>query len=112
MRIWLDPDKAAAYDLSAGDVLALRAQNLQVSAAQESTSRRWLIEQFGDIIVKSDDRGRVTRARHRSGRGRRCGCGSAAYQVTRSNAATLVIYAQPGANRSRSIKRRATRCRR
>src|SRR5215813_2970842 len=33
MRIWLDPDKAAAYDLSASEVLAaLRAQNLQVSA--------------------------------------------------------------------------------
>ena len=33
MRIWLDPDKAAAYNLSATDVLAaLRAQNLQVSA--------------------------------------------------------------------------------
>src|SRR6201988_76280 len=32
MRIWLDPDKAAAYDLTASDVLAaLRAQNLQVS---------------------------------------------------------------------------------
>src|ERR1700747_1819600 len=33
IRIWLVPDKAAAYDLSAGEVLAaLRAQNLQVSA--------------------------------------------------------------------------------
>src|ERR1700730_12582404 len=33
MRIWLDPDKAAAYNLNAGEVLsALRAQNLQVSA--------------------------------------------------------------------------------
>jgi len=33
MRIWLDPDKAAAYDLNASDALsALRAQNLQVSA--------------------------------------------------------------------------------
>jgi len=33
MRIWIDPDKAAAYDLSASSVLAaLRAQNLQVSA--------------------------------------------------------------------------------
>src|ERR1700758_2078262 len=33
MRIWIDPDKAAAYDLSASDVLsALRAQNLQVLA--------------------------------------------------------------------------------
>src|SRR4030095_12982390 len=33
MRIWLDPDKVAARNLSAGEVLAaLRAQNLQVSA--------------------------------------------------------------------------------
>src|SRR5207253_5705006 len=30
MRIWLDPDKVAAYNLSASEVLsALRAQNLQ-----------------------------------------------------------------------------------
>src|SRR6202789_1624910 len=33
MRIWLDPDKVAAYKLNADEVLtALRAQNLQVSA--------------------------------------------------------------------------------
>src|ERR1700745_1287872 len=33
MRIWLDPDKVAAYRLAATDVLAaLRAQNVQVSA--------------------------------------------------------------------------------
>ena len=33
MRIWLDPDKVAAYNLRANEVLAaLRAQNLQVSA--------------------------------------------------------------------------------
>src|SRR3979411_1445188 len=33
MRIWLDPDKVAAHNLSAGEVLAaLRAQNVQVSA--------------------------------------------------------------------------------
>src|SRR5580658_9057469 len=33
MRIWLDPDKTAAYNLNAGEVLAaLQAQNLQVSA--------------------------------------------------------------------------------
>ena len=33
MRIWLDPDKVAAYNLNASEVLAaLRAQNLQVSA--------------------------------------------------------------------------------
>src|ERR1700746_1252659 len=33
MRIWLDPDKVAAYKLDTGEVLAaLRAQNVQVSA--------------------------------------------------------------------------------
>src|SRR6201998_2678062 len=33
MRIWLDPDKVAAYKLNADEVLAaLRAQNVQVSA--------------------------------------------------------------------------------
>jgi multidrug efflux pump subunit AcrB len=80
MRIWLDPDKAAAYNLSAGDVLsALRAQNLQVSAGilnqppapgeeayqinVEALGRLATPEQFGDIIVKSDNQGRVTRVR-------------------------------------------------
>ena len=33
MRTWLDPDKAAAHDLTAGEVVsALQAQNVQVSA--------------------------------------------------------------------------------
>ena len=33
MRIWIDPDKAAADNISASDILsALRAQNAQVSA--------------------------------------------------------------------------------
>src|ERR1700761_613652 len=33
MRIWVDPDKAAAHDISANEILAaLRAQNAQVSA--------------------------------------------------------------------------------
>ena len=74
MRIWLDPDKAAAYDLTASDVLAaLRAQNLQVSAGilnqpptpsaeayqinVEALGRLSTPEQFANIIVKSDNRG-------------------------------------------------------
>src|SRR5215475_867377 len=80
MRIWLDPDKAAAYDLSAGDVLAaLRAQNLQVSAGLlnqppipsreayqiniETLGRLATPEEFANIIVKSDNNGHVTRIR-------------------------------------------------
>jgi multidrug efflux pump subunit AcrB len=39
MRIWLDPDMVAAYNLRADEVLAaLRAQNLQVSYPQSAAS--------------------------------------------------------------------------
>src|SRR5260221_5498659 len=115
MRIWLDPDKAAAYDLTASDVLAaLRAQNLQVSAGilnqpptpsdeayqinVEALGRLSTPEQFANIIVKSDNRGRVTRV-HDIGRVEigAADYGSTAY-MDRSNATALLIYAEPGAN--------------
>jgi len=80
MRIWIDPDKAASYNISAGEILAaIRAQNAQVSAGVlnqppiasnqayqinvEALGRLSTPEQFGDIIVKSDPQGRVTRIR-------------------------------------------------
>src|SRR5215469_16722114 len=115
MRIWLDPDKVAAYNMRADEVLAaLRAQNLQVSAGIlnqppvpgdeayqiniEALGRLSTPEQFGDIIVKSDSQGRVTRVRDIG----RVEVGAADYGTTaymdRSNATTLLIYAQPGAN--------------
>src|ERR1700745_3216551 len=115
MRIWLDPDKAAAYDLNASEVLAaLRAQNLQVSAGilnqppttsreayqlnVETLGRLATPEQFADIIVKSDSRGHVTRIRDIG----RVEVGAADYGSTtymdHSNATTLLVYAEPGAN--------------
>ena len=80
MRIWIDPDRAAAVDLSASEILAaLRAQNVQVSAGVlnappvtskaayevnvQALGRLTTPEQFGNIIVKSDKQGRVTRIR-------------------------------------------------
>src|SRR3984893_6684314 len=80
MRIWVDPDKAAAYNISANEILgALRAQNIQVSAGVlnrppvtssaayqinvEALGRLTTPDQFADIIVKSDNQGRVTRIR-------------------------------------------------
>ena len=82
MRIWIDPDKAAASDISASDILnVLRAQNTQVSAGAlnqppvfndssgayqmnvRALGRLTTPEQFGEIIVKSDSQGRVTRIR-------------------------------------------------
>ena len=115
MRIWLDPDKVAAHDLSASEVLAaLRAQNLQVSAGilnqppvpgdeayqinVETLGRLSTPEQFAGIVVKSDREGRVTRIRDIG----RVEVGAADYGSTafvdRDNASALVIYAEPGAN--------------
>ena len=80
MRIWLEPDKVAENNLDGSEVLAaLRAQNLQVSAGilnqppvsgneayqinVETLGRLSTPEQFGNIVVKSDTQGRVTRIR-------------------------------------------------
>src|SRR6201993_410302 len=80
MRIWLDPDKVAAHNLNASEVLtALRAQNLQVSAGVlnqppvaskqayqinvQTLGRLSTPEQFASIVLKSDNEGRVTRLR-------------------------------------------------
>src|ERR1700761_7442477 len=80
MRIWIDPDKAAAYNISASEILAaIRAQNAQVSAGVlnappvstnaayevtiEALGRLTTPEQFGAIVVKSDKEGRITRIR-------------------------------------------------
>ncbi|TCK33830.1 hydrophobe/amphiphile efflux-1 (HAE1) family protein [Paraburkholderia sp. BL8N3] len=115
MRIWIDPDKVAANNLNASEVLtALRAQNLQVSAGIlnqppsasgeayqiniEALGRLSTPQQFADIVVKSDPQGRVTRIRDIG----RVEVGAADYGSTafmdRSNASTLLIYAEPGAN--------------
>ncbi len=80
MRIWIDPDKAATVDVSASEILAaLRAQNVQVSAGVlnappvtakaayqinvEALGRLTTPEQFGNIILKSDKQGHITRIR-------------------------------------------------
>ena len=115
MRIWLDPDKVAARNLNAGEVLAaLRAQNLQVSAGilnqppvpskeayqinVQTLGRLSTPEQFADIVVKSDDAGRVTRIRDIG----RVEIGAADYGSTsymdRGPGLPLLIFAQPGAN--------------
>ncbi len=115
MRIWLDPGKVAARDLNAGEVLAaLRAQNLQVSAGilnqppvpskeayqinVQTLGRLSTPEQFADIVVKSDDAGRVTRVRDIG----RVEIGAADYGSTsymdRGPGLPLLIFAQPGAN--------------
>src|ERR1700723_2444546 len=115
MRIWLDPDKVAAHNLKASEVLAaLQAQNVQVSAGilnqppvsskqayqinVQTLGRLSTPDQFASVVLKSDDQGRVTRLRD-VGRGE---IGAADYGATafadRGPGMPLLIFAQPGAN--------------
>ncbi len=76
MRIWIDPNKLKARDLTTEDVLnAIREQNIQVAAGQvgqypspENQAFQYNIttmgrlsepEQFGEIIVKTAEEGRA-----------------------------------------------------
>ncbi len=72
MRIWIDPDKAAARNINAGEIVAaLRAQNVQVAAGAigappfgrggsgfqlnvEVQGRLQTPEAFGNIVIKAD----------------------------------------------------------
>src|SRR5688572_2653903 len=80
MRVWLDPEKIAARNLTAADVVrAIREQNLQVAAGVigqppmatgsefqlsiNTLGRLMDEEQFGEIIIKSGTAGQVTRVR-------------------------------------------------
>ncbi|RYY27411.1 MAG: efflux RND transporter permease subunit [Sphingomonadales bacterium] len=78
MRIWIDPGRAAALDLTAGDIIAaLRSQNVQVAAGTlgqppynqgnafqlsvETQGRLTDPKQFGDVVIRSDPDGRQVR---------------------------------------------------
>ena len=115
MRIWLDPYKVAARGLTGDDVVAaLRAQNQQVSAGVlgqppdpthdafqvnvQTLGRLTDPSQFGDIIVKTDANGRVTRVRDIG----RVELGSQDYgangYLDSRDAVPIVIFQQPGSN--------------
>ena len=78
MRVWLNPDRMTAMDLSASEVVAaLRAQNVQVAAGKlgqppmpEENAFQYTVtaqgrfidpEQFRNVIVKTGKDGRLTR---------------------------------------------------
>ncbi|CAN5450485.1 multidrug efflux RND transporter permease subunit [soil metagenome] len=81
MRIWIDPDLAAARDLTVDEITAaIRTQNSQVAAGSvgeppfnaggtafqlnvQAEGRLSTPEQFGQIIIKRDAQGRLTRLR-------------------------------------------------
>jgi len=80
MRAWIDPEKMAARNLAASDVVnALREQNVQVAAGSlgrppvpmgqafqytlSTLGRLTQPEEFGEIVVKMGDDGQLTRMR-------------------------------------------------
>jgi hydrophobe/amphiphile efflux-1 (HAE1) family protein len=114
MRVWLDPQKLAARNLTAGDaVSAIREQNVQVAAGQlgappspttefqialNAAGRLTDEQQFRDIIVKTGDDGQVVRL----GDIARIELGAQAYGVRSllDNKPSLAIpvFQSPGAN--------------
>ncbi|MEH6757315.1 MAG: multidrug efflux RND transporter permease subunit [Parasphingorhabdus sp.] len=79
MRVWIDPDRASERNLTVDEITSsIRAQNAQVSAGSigqppfneggtafqlsiQTEGRLTSPEQFGAIVVKRDDQGRLTR---------------------------------------------------
>ena len=78
MRIWLDPDRLAVRNLTAGDVVrAVREQNQEIASGQigqqpvrpgqetqitlTTLGRLTQPEQFGDIVLRTDRQGRLLR---------------------------------------------------
>jgi hydrophobe/amphiphile efflux-1 (HAE1) family protein len=78
MRVWIDPNRAAALNLTAGEIVAaLRAQNVQVAAGTlgqppfatgaayqlnvEAQGRLTDPQQFAKVIIRSDADGRQVR---------------------------------------------------
>ena len=115
MRVWLDPNKVAAHDLSAGDVVqAIREQNVQVAAgvvgappmpdpvAYQLTVRargRLADEnEFGNIIVKAGANGQVTRLRDVARIELGAGDFGLRALLDNKSAVAIVVFQAPGSN--------------
>jgi multidrug efflux pump len=115
MRLWLDPEKIAARNLTAGDVVrAIREQNVQVAAGSlgqppapdgsqfqytlTAPGRLKTAEQFGDIVLKTGEMGDVVRLQDVA----RIELGSRDYSsktyMDGYNAVSLRVFQLPGSN--------------
>ena len=114
MRVWIDPEKAAARSLSAIDIVAaIRQQNVEVSAGsigspptpdgsvlQVSVNAQGRLnspEAFGEIVLKADG-DQLTRLKDVA----RVELGASTYAIksllNNEDAAAIVIFEAPGAN--------------
>jgi multidrug efflux pump subunit AcrB len=115
MRVWLDPEKLASLNMTAGDVVkALREQNVQVAAGQlgapptnmgadfqlsiNAPGRLTDEEQFRDVIIRSGENGEITRL----GDVARVEMGANNYALRslldNKSAVAMPIFQRPGSN--------------
>ncbi|MEL6482024.1 MAG: efflux RND transporter permease subunit, partial [Pseudomonadota bacterium] len=115
MRIWLDPERIAALEMTPGEILAaLRAQNAQVASgllnqqptpeaaafelSLQTTGRLTDVAEFERVIVKRGEEGRIVRL----GDVARVELGAAQYTtrayLNENSAVALVINQRPGTN--------------
>ena len=119
MRVWLDPEKVAALNLTASDVVrAIREQNIQVAAGKlgapsstgqsagaaqfqlqiDTRGRLVEVEEFGQIIVKAGDNGQIVRLEDVG----RVELGASTYALRslldNQPAAGIGIFQRPGSN--------------
>ncbi len=115
MRIWIDPDRLRARELTTVDLInALREQNVQVAAGQigaqpapddqpfeysvTTLGRLETVEQFANVIVKTGEAGQLVRVRDVA----RVELGAQAYkwfaELDGAPSIALGVYPAPGAN--------------
>lgn len=115
MRIWLSPDKLADYNMTPQDVIsAIQEQNSQFAAGQfgqepmdESVAFTYSVntkgrlvdeKEFGNIILRSDDKGGMLRLKDVA----RIELGAQDYSVSSTfngePSVAFAVYLQPGAN--------------
>jgi HAE1 family hydrophobic/amphiphilic exporter-1 len=115
MRVWLDPEKLRARQLTTDDVVtAIRQQNVEVAAGQvggppssseqqfqftvKTLGRLSTEEQFGDIILRVEEGGRLLRLKDVA----RMELGAESYyrefELSGQPGVAVAVYAIPGAN--------------
>jgi multidrug efflux pump len=120
MRVWLDPEKVAALNLTASDVIgAIRAQNVQVAAGQlgsppapnaaqfqllvDTQGRLVTEEEFENIVIKTGERGQIARLKDVA----RVELGSSTYALRslldNEPAVTIPVYQLPGSSNAIDI---------